>query len=128
MQMPQGASPGVGQRSVRYGYHWGVARQIDRIGKGLHQRQEVQGELLYLKALCSPLADEEFEKRWKEVKEDHQRLLTAIHKEVIHLPVKSVILSLRWRQLELLIQLLWDNQVLVDEGIPYENIEVIGDL
>lgn len=74
----------------------------------------------YLKNLCRPFwrGNTEWQEKWEETKR-------LIDKEMEDRRKKERMARLRQEQLNLLIDLLWDNEVLVDEGIPVENIQIL---
>lgn len=108
------------ERSVRFGYHWAVHRQIDRVGKAIQQGRKLGQHVQYLKNLCRPFwqGDEEWQSKWENLK----KLVEEDMKDKTH---KEKMQKLRHEQMSMLIDLLWENQVLVDEGIPKENIEIL---
>lgn len=107
------------QRSVRYGLHWAVCRQVDRVGQAIEKGRKITDHVHYLKSMCYPLwrDDEEFQNLWEGVKEEI--------KNIEDLSEKQKYTKLRREQLNLLMGLLWDNEVLVDKGMSVESIELL---
>ena len=108
------------ERSVRFGYHWVVHRQLDRVGKAIQQNRRVGQHVQYLKNLCRPFwrNNEAFKTKWEELKR-------LVDQEMADYSDKERNQKLRHEQFNMLVDLLWDNDVMKDEGIPKENIEIL---
>lgn len=122
------STPQVNQRSVRYGYHWAVARQFDRIGKGMNAGRDVHGQILYLKSLAHPLMNEKDQLEWLKIRKDHRdRIIELVSsgRNVRRKDIRNLIQQLRWSQMDFLAKIFVDKGVLVDEGIPIESIELL---
>lgn len=102
---------------IRYGLHWGFWKQVNRIGRAIENGKQVADQIHYLKAMLRPFwrDNQGWQKTWEKLKE-------KIRQED-NLNRKQKFAKLRREQLGLLMDLAFDNGLMIDEGIPREKIE-----
>lgn len=105
------------EERIRFGYHWGFWKQDNRIGRAIENGKNITDSILKLKGMLRPFwrDNEKWQKAWEQVK-------VEINKND-NLNEKQKRAKLRREQYNLLMDLAFDNGLMVDKGIPQEHID-----